>query len=137
MQVRVVNRKKGELNLPLIYLIITIILTGSAYGLFRLHSVPFLPCPFKEMTGYPCPTCGSTRMVLSLFHINFIDAFLWNPGVFLSGVAAVFWFGYGIISQLKRKKLYFSLSKREGFWLRVLLLGGFMINWLYLVIAGI
>jgi len=137
MQIQVVSRKKGELNLSLIYLIITLILAGSAYGLFRLHTVPILLCPFKEMTGYPCPTCGSTRLVLSLFGMNLSEAFLCNPGMFLSGVAAVFWFGYGVVSQVKGKKVCMSLSKREGFWLRMALLVGFMINWLYLVIAGI
>lgn len=137
MQIQVVRRKKGELNLSLVYLVITLILAGTAYGLFRLHTVPILPCPFKEMTGYPCPTCGSTRLVLSLFGMNLVDAFLWNPGIFLSGVAAVFWFGYGIVSQLSGKKVRVPLSKREGKWLRLALLGGFMINWLYLIIAGV
>ncbi len=137
MQIQIVSRQRGELNLPLIYLIITLTLAGTAYGLFRLHSLPMLLCPFKEMTGFPCPTCGSTRLVLSLFHLDLSDAFWWNPGLFLSGVVAGLWFGYGIVSQLIGKKIDLSLSKREGFWLRWALFCVFVINWLYLIVAGI
>ncbi|NOZ13476.1 MAG: DUF2752 domain-containing protein [Acidobacteria bacterium] len=137
MEIQIVPRKKGELNLPLIYLIITLILAGAAYGLYYLHAVPMIPCPFKEMTGYPCPTCGSTRLVLSLFHVQLIQAFLWNPGLFMLGIAAVFWYGYGVISQFSGKKLCISLSKREWFRLKLVLLALFFLNWLYLVIAGI
>ncbi len=137
MQIQIVPRKKGELNLPLIYLIITLILTGAAYGLYLFHAVPMIPCPFKEMTGYPCPTCGSTRLVLSLFHIQLLRAFLWNPALFLLGVAAVFWYGYGLASQFSGKKLRISFSQKECFWLKLLLLALFMVNWLYLVMAGV
>ena len=137
MEIKIVPRRKGELNLPLIYLIITLILAGTAYGLFRLHSVPVLLCPFKEMTGYPCPTCGSTRLVLSLFHLKIENAFFWNPGLFLLGIVAVIWFGHGVISQFMKKKISISLTKREGFWLRAALIGAFLLNWLYLIVAGV
>ena len=137
MRIQVLKRLKGELNLPLIYLSITLILAGLAYGLFRLHAIPEIPCPFKEMTGYPCPTCGSTRLVLSLFHVNLIDAFLWNPGVFLLGVTAIFWFVYGISGQLTEKKLRIILTKREGVLLRIVLLLLFVLNWVYLILAGV
>ncbi len=137
MRFRVVKRVKGELNLSLVYLVVTLVLAGLAYGLFRLHAIPAIPCPFKEMTGYPCPTCGSTRLVLSLFHVNLKQAFLWNPGLFLFGMAAVFWFAYGIVSQLSGKKVSILLSKQEGIWFRILLLFLFVLNWVYLIIAGV
>ena len=137
MQIQIVPRKKGELNLPLIYLIITLIMAGAAYGLFRLHAVPNIPCPFKTMTSYPCPTCGSTRLVLSLFHVHLLRAFLWNPGLFMLGIVAVFWFGYGGVSQFTGKKFQITLTKRECFRLKLVLLVLFVLNWAYLVIAGV
>lgn len=36
-------------------------------------------CLFKQFTNLPCPSCGSTRAVLQLFHGNFRDAFYLNP----------------------------------------------------------
>jgi hypothetical protein len=36
-------------------------------------------CPFRALTGIPCPGCGMTRSFLSLFHLDFHDAFLYHP----------------------------------------------------------
>ena len=36
-------------------------------------------CWFKATLGMPCPGCGATRSVLSLFRGNFGDAFAWHP----------------------------------------------------------
>jgi len=39
------------------------------------HSV----CVFKNLTGYPCPGCGSTRATILLFKGNLIESLLLNP----------------------------------------------------------
>jgi len=36
-------------------------------------------CPFRAMTGIPCPTCGMTRLLFALIHLNLREAFLYNP----------------------------------------------------------
>jgi hypothetical protein len=36
-------------------------------------------CPIKWATGIPCPSCGSTRSVLSILHGEFWNALLLNP----------------------------------------------------------
>lgn len=40
-------------------------------------------CIMKHATGIPCPSCGSTRSVISILQGNFIQAFNWNPLGFL------------------------------------------------------
>jgi hypothetical protein len=36
-------------------------------------------CPFKALTGIPCPGCGMTRALLSLAKGDFQGAFHFNP----------------------------------------------------------
>src|SRR5262245_38606346 len=49
------------------------------------------PCPFKLLTGIPCPACGSTRAVLALFQGENVLAF--NPLGVITFAAAVLTLG--------------------------------------------
>jgi len=39
-------------------------------------------CLFKRLTGYPCPTCGSTRGVLHILQGDIPAAWTFNPLLF-------------------------------------------------------
>ena len=41
-----------------------------------------IPCPIKTLTGFDCPGCGITRCILSIFELNFYQAFRYNMLVF-------------------------------------------------------
>lgn len=44
----------------------------------------FSVCLFKQVTDLPCPSCGSTRAIVSLANGHLWEAFLYNPiGLFL------------------------------------------------------
>ncbi len=137
MKIQVVKRTKGELNLPLIYAAI-----GGFFGLYYyvlhlLNSVPELTCPFKQFLGIPCLTCGTTRSFLSLTELHILDAFLYNPLMFLLGLTFIAWVIYGIISMTKNKKLKLTLSPKESKTIRWSIITAVIINWTYLIIAGI
>jgi hypothetical protein len=42
-----------------------------------------LPCMFHFVTGLHCPGCGTGRMILSIFRLDFYQAFRYNPVVFI------------------------------------------------------
>lgn len=71
-------------------LIISAITGGVAavaiYGLFDPARYSFFPkCPFLMLTGgLRCPGCGSQRAIHSLLHLQFKEAFLFNPLVIIS-----------------------------------------------------
>lgn len=61
-----------------------LILLLGAYGLVCVllltsHYLLFPMCPFKLLTGCPCPGCGGTRAFFALLHGDVITAIYTNP----------------------------------------------------------
>ncbi len=64
---------------------------------------PWISCPFRSITGRPCPLCGSTRAFIHTAHGHFSDAWKLNPiGLFA-------YFGVWVLFLYEAYKL---LSKR-------------------------
>lgn len=137
MKLKHIQRKKGELNLPLIYLMVGGACALFIYALYLLKRLPQIPCVFKTVTGYPCPTCGSTRAVLDFFHLDIVSAFGWNPLVVLGGIFFIAWVLYGFYMLFSGKKVQVTLTKNESRFLRWGVVILFFLNWIYLIAAGI
>ncbi len=45
----------------------------------RGHHRPLPVCIIKNITGYPCPSCGTTRGVMALLHGQWATALWLNP----------------------------------------------------------
>lgn len=60
-----------------------IIVGGIAYFVITSLTGLYIPCPFRLITGYKCPGCGITRMILYLVEGNIYGAFEANQFVFL------------------------------------------------------
>jgi hypothetical protein len=73
-----------------IFIVVSMIICGIAaavvYGMFDpAESTLFPKCPFLLLTGgLRCPGCGSQRAIHSLLHLEFKEAFLYNPLVIIS-----------------------------------------------------
>lgn len=73
-------------------------------------------CVFKHATNLPCPSCGSTRSVISITQGNFSSALYTNPlGYLIAGLMFIlpFWLLFDIIR--KRKTLFQFYTKFEIF----------------------
>jgi Protein of unknown function (DUF2752) len=53
------------------------------------HSAVPSVCLFKEVTGLPCPSCGTTRSLLLLAHGRLRDSFMMNPFGMMLALALV------------------------------------------------
>lgn len=66
-----------------------IILFGGAFFYYFYTYNPsadsghFVSCPSKSILGLNCPGCGSQRLIHHLFHLNFEEAFKYNPLLFI------------------------------------------------------
>ena len=137
VKLRNIKRKKGELNLPLIYLMVV---GGCGLGFYMLYlfkRLPQMPCVFKVVMGHPCPTCGSTRVILNLFDLDINSAFCCNPLFFLGGITFIAWILYGFYMFFSGKKIAVTLSKNESLFMKLGLAILFILNWVYLIAMGV
>lgn len=68
----------------LIVLVLALIsASGVLYHFLEIDVINYLParsfCPFRALTGLPCPGCGMTRAMLSLGQIKPAGAAAFNP----------------------------------------------------------
>ena len=104
-----------QFNFKLKYLAIIISIIA---GYFFLYNYPnsiegHTVCAFKNMTGIPCPSCGSTRATMQLLHGKFIKSILINPfGIITNSLVIIstFWMVNDI---LKNKETFFPFIKKD------------------------
>ena len=83
-----------------------------------LSALPKIPlCPFKALTGLPCPGCGMTHAFLALGRLDFAGACAANPLVFpLAALAALYAAGRVPGALRSAKVVNFALAGVLVFW---------------------
>lgn len=64
------------------FYLLTVTVIG-VYAVSVLITGNGIPCYIKELTHFYCPGCGITRMFISLFKLEFYQAFRYNPLIFI------------------------------------------------------
>lgn len=75
-----INKEKIKKSIKTILLIL--LLTIIFLYLNKRFSF-YIPCIFHKITHLYCPGCGLTRMIISIFKLNFYQAFRYNPLLFI------------------------------------------------------
>jgi hypothetical protein len=134
MRFRRSKREQGRIEFGIIY--------GSIAGLILLAG-RFLPlsslapaCAFRALTGFPCPTCGSTRSIVNLAHGDIPSALAMNPLTGMAALGAVAVLFYSLFSlAFSIPIVTIDLSEREKDWMRAAAVVVLLFNWLYLALA--
>lgn len=100
----------------MLFIALTIIILGGGFFLYFNYNPSnnslFLPCPFKLLSGYNCPGCGSQRAIHQLLHGDLETAFQLNPLMVLSLPLIVYGLGIRGYNYLfdtnHRIKLFYS-----------------------------
>ncbi len=124
-------RGRSDRQLALLWL--TAAASAVALRPLWLALVPLLrPCPFRALTGIPCPTCGTTRAALGFLDGHLVSAFAANP---LSALAAVIFVAGAplmVLLTMRRRPIpdpTLALPR----WPRVAALVAVALNWSYLI----
>lgn len=96
-----------------LYLIVIIAcFFGTLYLLYQINnfsnSDTFSVCPIKTVTGYPCPSCATTRAIVFLSKGNIVSSIQQNPFGLIVGLCMLvlpFWIGYDV---LKKKATFYQ-----------------------------
>jgi hypothetical protein len=112
---------------------------GFSYLFYQIHAVQnetVRVCIIKNVTGYPCPSCGTTRAVLLLMERKIAASFLLNPfGILVATIMTVapIWILIDIV--FKKETFYIWYKKTEAMlrkpWLATLLLLLVLFNWIW------
>lgn len=93
-------------------------LAGFIYLFYTIHysdSEKFNVCIIKNVTGFPCPSCGTTRAVSLLLNGKFIASLLLNPFGLLVAAIMLFcpiWIVMDVI--LKKDTVVKAYKKTEA-----------------------
>jgi len=71
---------------------------------FILMMVFDIKCPIKTIFDIDCAGCGGTRMIVSLLHLDFYQAFRFNPFLFILGIIFLIYIIYVLICILLKRK---------------------------------
>lgn len=134
MNIAFSHREPGRIEFGIIYGTIVLLALAAARFLPVLSIMP--ACTFRVLTGFPCPTCGSTRSLVFLSHAWFLPAFVMNPLAFTAFISLAAAFFYGVITFLfKLPTIHISLSAAEKDQVKKIALLVVLLNWLYLFYA--
>lgn len=87
---------------------------GIAYLVFVLCTGIGIPCPIYTVSGFKCPACGISRMLVSLVRFDLESAFGHNPFLMVTGPLILFCLIYS-------DYLYIKRGDRSAGWLTVLM----------------
>ncbi|WP_395061770.1 DUF2752 domain-containing protein [Flavobacterium sp.] len=120
-----------------IFLIASI--AGYAYLFYTLNyseSSHFSACMIKTATGYPCPSCGTTRAIQLLVQEKFVASLLMNPfGIIVAILMLIvpFWIVFDLIT--KKETFFTNYKKAEAIirikGLAIVLIVLVVLNWIW------
>jgi len=129
-----------QFNFRFKYLGIILIVISGYFFLFYFSEdlKGFTFCLFKNYTGLPCPSCGSTRSTIELFHGNILKSLLINPLGIITNIlllTSTVW----IIKDIITNKETFLPALKNKWPLKVLIpiLIIVFVNWIWNIFKGL
>jgi len=116
-----------------------VLVAAGALGAAWLHlGFPTPVCHFREWTGIPCPTCGSTRLAEALLSGDIVGALAWNPLIFFGLAAVALWALSSAIRLIFGLPAWrIELAPRESLALRIGAAIALILGWAYLIWRGV
>ena len=105
-----------------LFKLLIILFAGILYYIIILVTGFKIPCVFNYFTGYLCPGCGMTRMIISVLNFDFSSAYYYNRAIFLTLPFILSFLIYEEIKYIKNGKRPFSKASHTFFILEAAIL---------------
>ncbi|MBQ1973783.1 MAG: DUF2752 domain-containing protein [Paraprevotella sp.] len=100
------------------------------YALYTTDGFGFTPCLFKNVTGIPCPACGTTRAIILIVNGRLWQSLLLNPLGLLAYVVMFILPFWWLVDAVRRRPTFALcyarsekfLQRKLVFWTFVLLM---------------
>ena len=120
------------LRLSLVWLALFLVLVAASNLAAHLTGMRFTTCPFKLITGFPCATCGGTRMAFALVTGHLAEAWRLNPLLASAVPVAVLW----LAPRATGRRIAIELSRPARYLAWGLVAVVVAANWAYLITMG-
>jgi hypothetical protein len=127
--------QQGATPLMAVFGVVLMVL-GAVASFLHLDAWGVPMCVFKATTGYPCMTCGATRALVRLSHLDLAGSIVMNPMVALAFLILVPWALTDALLYLRGQALVFDVGPRLGRVLPWLIVPIVLANWAYLIAVG-
>ena len=98
MKLKAYSFKFNKKNILLIIGFIVLLI-----GYIKILMLLNYKCIIHEVFGIYCPGCGGTRMIISFIHLDFYQAFRWNPLLFILLIIGIIYLIIDIIVYFRKK----------------------------------
>jgi hypothetical protein len=130
--IRAATREERQLA----YLWLAAAVSAVALRPLWLAMTPLLrPCVFRSLTGFPCPTCGTTRAATAFLDGHLIAALAANPLAAVAGLLFVVGAPLAAFWAVARWPVPVLPTPLPG-WMRGGAVAVVAANWLYIIIAA-
>lgn len=98
-------------------------------------------CMFHNVTGVPCPSCGTTRGMIQLLHGHFAEAFRMNALCYLQAFFLLILPLLLAVDLIWKQNTLYRFYERSLFFINkpliaIGLIALLLINWIYLIYTG-
>ena len=100
-------------------------------------------CPVKLVTGYPCPSCGTTRSISALFNGKIVDAFMINPLGIVSSIIIIVVLLLMLLDLFTKRDYYYRIYRQAEKFLQqnkafsAMLVILVILNWVWNISKGL
>lgn len=113
------SRKQG-------FFILTFFLIAIVW--FFIVSQLHYECPWLSILHIYCPGCGGTRMIFSMIHLDFYQAFRYNPLLFIMIIVGLIYLLFMIVYYIKKKVILLPSKKFLYLFIGILIIYTIMRN---------
>ena len=113
--------------------VLILALVGIVYYVITRFTHLGIVCYFRYLTGYYCPVCGSTRMIIEMTKLNISKAFHYNQFMFVSLPYVIYEVVYLFYINEAKKKAGKVNSIILYIWIALLVIFGIVRNVMHMV----